>query len=138
SRPGVSKWAPALCTALALIAMSPRLLFQPILISVFFLALTVYILQRPRHTRSTRRGAATGASPLKIYWLLPVLFAFWVNLDMWWILGPATVGLYLLGQVIQRVLSPIRTGEDAPEPEQLKVLATGEDAPGQLKVLALV
>src|SRR5207302_1292235 len=79
SRPGLSKWAPALCTALALVAMSPRLLFQPTLISMLFLAITLYILQSPRH--SPAKGGAGGKSPLRGYWLLPVLFVFWVNLD---------------------------------------------------------
>src|SRR5438270_580277 len=85
-----------------------------ILISFLFLAITLYILQRPGHETSPDVREAGKKSPLRIYWLLPVLFAFWVNLDGWWILGPATVALYLIGQALQQLLAPIRTGEDVP------------------------
>lgn len=122
-RPGVSLWAPAACTALALVAMSPRLLFQPALLSALFLAVTLYTLQRPRHDESSLRNLeGVGRSPLSVYWYLPLLFAFWVNLDSWWFLGPATVLLFLIGQALQQFLAPIRTGEDAPEPHQLRTL----------------
>jgi tetratricopeptide (TPR) repeat protein len=120
-RPGQSLWAPAACTALALVAMSPRLILQPTLVSVLFVVLTLFILQRPRFVSAGARRSGQ-RSPLTIYWLLPPLFLLWVNLDAWFILGPALVALYLLGQAIQQFLMPIRTGEDAPEPRQLPTL----------------
>jgi tetratricopeptide (TPR) repeat protein len=118
-RQGQSLWAPAFCTALALLAMSPRLLLQPILISLLFLALTLYILQKPRHLEADSRHAAKTRSPLAVYWLLPVLFLIWANLDIWFILGPVTVAIYFVGQCLQKLTRPVRTGEDAPEPGQL-------------------
>ncbi len=122
-RPGQSLWTPACCTALALVAMSPRLLLQPTLISLLFLALTLYLLQYPRHEEGSDRRQERGArSPLAAYWLLPPLFLLWVNLDSWFFLGPVTVGLYLLGQTLQRFTMPIRTGVDAPDPRQLSTL----------------
>src|SRR5262249_39071724 len=105
-RPGQSLWIPAACTALALLAMSPRLFLQPTCVSLLFLALTVYLLHR---------GAVRGApvallgrtfSPL---WLLPPLFALWVNLDSWFVLGPLTVALFLLGAALGRLVAPAGT-----------------------------
>jgi hypothetical protein len=123
-RPNQSLWAPAVCTAIALVAMSPRLLLQPSLVSYLFLAITLYVLQSPRH-EETPRGPTAGKSrsPLAGYWLLPPLFLLWANLDSWFLLGPATVLLFLLGQALQQFLMPIRTGPDAPEPRQLGTLA---------------
>jgi hypothetical protein len=122
-RPGQSLWAPATCTGLALVVMSTRLLLQPTLVSLVFLALTVYLLQRPRHEETAERQLdARGKSPLAVYWLLPPLFVLWVNLDQWFLLGPLTVGLYLLGQLLQQFVAAIRTGPDAPDPRQLRTL----------------
>jgi tetratricopeptide (TPR) repeat protein len=118
-RPGQSLWAPAVCTALAVVALSPRALMQPTVVSFFFLGLTLYLLQRPRQFRE-RRGQTV--APLTSYWLLPPLFALWANLDNWFLLGPAAVALYLLGEVLQKNLAPIRTGPDAPEPTEARTL----------------
>src|SRR6266576_1813987 len=50
-------WLPALCTMLAVLAMSPRLLVQPATVSYLFLALTLWLL-RPREIG----GSLTGES----------------------------------------------------------------------------
>jgi hypothetical protein len=113
-----SLWAPAACTGLAFIALSSRLNLQPALISMLLLAITLCILVRPRHIE----GQEGEPSPLRIYWLLPVLFVLWVNVDGWFILGPITVALFLLGQVLQQFFNPIRTGPEAPEPTQNSTL----------------
>jgi tetratricopeptide (TPR) repeat protein len=63
--------------------------------------------------------AARGPLWLRPIVAIPVLFALWVNLDEWFILGPFTVALYLIGEVLQKVIAPIRTGDDAPAPGQL-------------------
>src|SRR5262249_29450440 len=91
--PGQSLWIPAVCTALALLAMSPRLLFQPTCVSLLFLALTLYLLHR-----GAARGKAVSVfgrsfSPL---WLLPPLFALWVNLDGSFVRG----GAFPLGRAL--------------------------------------
>src|SRR5262245_7195928 len=71
----------AVFAALALLVASPRLLLQPMLISLLFLAVTIWLLARGR-----RRGE----------WLLPALFALWVNCDAWFILGPIVVLVFAL------------------------------------------
>jgi hypothetical protein len=61
-RPGQSLWPAALCTGLAVLVMSPRLLFQPVVVSYLFLGLTLYLLTRPSQTPAgTYRPAASGA-----------------------------------------------------------------------------
>ncbi|MFO0841277.1 MAG: hypothetical protein U0797_02615 [Gemmataceae bacterium] len=88
SRPGRSLWLPAVLAFLAVLAMSPRVLLQPGVASMLLLALTLAILARAsRDSRSV--------------WALPLVCALWVNLDAWFILGPVTILLFLLGEVIQ-------------------------------------
>src|SRR5262249_31730401 len=58
------------------------------------LGLTLYLL-----TRAEAQPAA--AAPPRSLWLLPPLFALWVNLDAWFFLGPLCVGLWLLGACLQ-------------------------------------
>jgi hypothetical protein len=86
-------WLPAVaCTALALLAMSTRLGLQPLIVSYLFLALALLFEQR-------RGGAADrGLPPLLPPWPLAVLFVFWANLDGWFVLGLAAVGLVWLGR----------------------------------------
>jgi tetratricopeptide (TPR) repeat protein len=86
-------WA-ALSAALSIVALSGRLLLQPALVSVVLLAGTLALLQRGRR----RRGE--GAGWLSAYGPICVLFALWANLDDWFLLGPLTVGLFLLGDVL--------------------------------------
>lgn len=93
SLPGKAAWIPLVCTFLAVLALSQRLLLQPAVVSMLLLALTLFLL-----TRQTR-GAA---------WLVPLVCLAWVNLDSWFLLGPATVLLFALGQLIQG-------GQQAPE-----------------------
>jgi len=110
-RPGQSLWAAAVCTAIAVVVLSRSTFLQPKCISFLLLGLTLYLLQRPEPG-----PAAKKLSLSRNIIAIPILFAFWVNLDEWFILGPITVGLFLLGELIQQFLSPIRTGEDALPP----------------------
>lgn len=74
-------WVSAGCVLLAVAAMSPRLLLQPSIASLLLLAACLGCL---------RRGGRALAA-------VPVLIAVWVNVDSWFILGPALVILYWLG-----------------------------------------
>jgi hypothetical protein len=91
-RPGQSLWIPAVCTALAVLVVSPRLLLQPTIVSYLFLGVTFWLLQR-------WEAAPTDPAARRSLWLLPLLFILWVNLDDWFLLGPLTVGLYLAALV---------------------------------------
>src|SRR5262249_44402354 len=65
-------------------------------------------------------GAQTTPSPNYFapsrLWLLPPLFALWVNLDSWFILGPFTVALFLVGEALHDYFAAAPPGPDAPEP----------------------
>jgi hypothetical protein len=122
-RPGQSLWAPAVCTGLALVAISPRLLLQPMVGSLLFLALTIYLLHVPlRSEREAVGQERITKSPLAAYWLLPALFALWVNFDSWFILGPFTVALFLLGQTLQGLLPLPGTAGSTAKPRHLGML----------------
>lgn len=87
-RVGQSLWIPAVCTALAILVVSPRLLLQSTCLSFLFLGVTVWLL------------AAVEKGQKQLWWLLPPLFALWVNCDAWFFLGPLAVALYLIGGLL--------------------------------------
>lgn len=86
-RPGSSLVLPAVVTAVALFAMSPRLLLNSTLASVGFLAATVVVLIGPRRVNPA--------------YAIPFLMASWVNFDSWFILGPLTVALVWVGERVR-------------------------------------
>jgi hypothetical protein len=90
-RPGQRLWLPAVCCLFALLALSPRLQLQSVVVSYLFLALTLALL-----TDFLRSGGTT-----RRVWLIPVLVVLWVNLDAWFFLGPLTVALFAAGCVAQ-------------------------------------
>lgn len=85
-------WLAVGCTLLGVTAASPRLLLQPAVASYLLLAATLVCL----------------ASGGRLRWVVPALIALWVNLDGWFWLGPALVGLFALG----RRLNPAATATD--------------------------
>jgi predicted Zn-dependent protease len=86
-------WVALGCVLLAVLAMAPRLLLQPFTGSLLLLAACVCGLQ-------------AGGRVLRV---VPVLVAVWVNVDAWFVLGPALVGLFWIG----RRLDPDRTRQPA-------------------------
>jgi hypothetical protein len=123
---GEKWWLWIVCVAVALLAMSTRLLLEPFLFSLLFLTLTVSLLFReapgPAQVPATKAGGPWRPSSL---WLLPLLFALWANFDVWFLLGPLTVALALLGELIQRFI-------------QVKKVPTGSYQARRLRTLALV
>jgi hypothetical protein len=88
-------WAvPAFCAALALLAMSPRLLVQPATVSYVFLAVALWLL------RDGEGVVARRPPPLLPPWPLAVLFLAWANSDGWFLLGLGVLGLLWLGRAI--------------------------------------
>jgi tetratricopeptide (TPR) repeat protein len=91
-----SGWlAPAGCTLLALLCMSPRLLLQPICLSYLFLGLTLWLLWR--ETADQRESAPSWK---RLFPLLGVL-ALWANVDNWFLLGPLLVLIVCVGDRVQ-------------------------------------
>jgi hypothetical protein len=85
-------WLPAVCSTLALLAMSTRLALQPATVSYLFLALTLWFLQ----DRKARSGQL-------LDWRLLILFVAWANMDRWFLLGLATVALVYLGRLVDAI-----------------------------------
>jgi hypothetical protein len=108
-RAGQSLWIPAACTALAILVASPRFYLQSTCLSFLFLGVTLWFL------------TAVGKSEKRL-WLLPPLFALWVNCDSWFFLGPLTVALYLVGELVQQWLSPSQEETDPARMRWLRIL----------------
>jgi tetratricopeptide (TPR) repeat protein len=81
------------CTALALLAMSTRLPLQPVTFSYLGLALALWFLRPHREVSGIERR-------ILIPWPLLVLFVVWANVDRWFVLGLAVVGLAWLGRAL--------------------------------------
>ena len=136
--PGRSLWIPAACVGLAMLALSPRLLLQPVCVSYFFLGVTCWLLQLPRRMQA-RAAAAKGPPPRRPflpYWLIPPLCLLWVNLDAWFLLGPITVALFLLGEMLQDWLAPPTL--TLPHPRGVGREGGDVPAPGERRTLILV
>jgi hypothetical protein len=103
-RPGQSLWIPAACTALAILVASPRFFLQSSCLSFLFLGVTLWLLTA---------GRSDGK---RLWWLLPPLFALWVNCDSWFFLGPLTVALYLAGGLLKRWLPSSETAHQPAAP----------------------
>ena len=75
-------WIASFAVILGVLAMSPRILLQPVVLSYLFLAVCLWCL---------RAGGK---------WLrtVPIVIAAWVNVDGWFVLGPVLVGLFWLGR----------------------------------------
>jgi tetratricopeptide (TPR) repeat protein len=95
-RRGGPGWVPAFCTALALLAMSPRLLLQPACLSCFFLGLTLWLLWRVQPDEPAGEAAATGWQVGRCLPLV-LVFALWANVDEWFWLGPLLAALFWVG-----------------------------------------
>jgi tetratricopeptide (TPR) repeat protein len=102
-------WIAAIAVSLALIAMGPRLILTPTIVSYLFTAVTLFVL-----LNSPRWPAY--ALPVS----LGVLFALWVNMDQWFFIGPTLVALFLLGEWLQQY---VPGAERRPDPARLKLLA---------------
>src|SRR5262249_50005638 len=97
-----SRWRiPVACTALALLAMSIRLLLQPATVSYVFLAVTLLLVMTEGSSVASGSAARRSESLALPPWPLWLLFVIWANLDSWFLLGLGTVALVWLGQSLE-------------------------------------
>jgi hypothetical protein len=118
-RVGQSLWIPAVCTLLAILALSPRLFLQPPCLSFLFLGLTLWLLHRPRQLRDA--GQTDERTVPLSWWFIPPLFALWSNCDAWVFVGPMLVALYFAGEVMEHYL-PLAGEEKNARPRHLFAL----------------
>jgi hypothetical protein len=107
-RDGRAGWITTACTALAVVAMSPRLQLQPVCVSYFLLGLTFWLLWRPhaekdeggRMKDELRQKPGGGLFSFILHPSSFILLAFvvWVNVDEWFLLGPLLAALFWLGE----------------------------------------
>src|SRR5262249_8887787 len=65
--------------------------------------LTLYLLERPSLVDEARAAPARAQR-----WLLVPLFALWANLDAWFLLAPALLVLYTVGEALRRPWGELR------------------------------
>jgi hypothetical protein len=124
-RPGQSLFISVLCVGLGMLAMAPRMTLQPVCVSLFFLGLTLYFLAKDgkqEPTAGTKGWRLLFTSSSRRLYVLPALCALWANLDRWFFLGPALIGLYLIGEKTQQALAPERSGPDVPDADEQRCL----------------
>lgn len=94
-----NRWFLLICLIMAVLAASSRLFVQPIVVSLFFIAVTMFIMDRaglflqPNAESSPSLPPWKGGPRESWLWYLVPLFALWANLDAWFVLGPIMVGL---------------------------------------------
>jgi len=121
-RPGFALWPWAAVAVIAILAVAPRLLLSPIVGSMFFLAVTLFLLFRmPMRANSWRFPIVIGIT----FWL-------WANIDGWFFIGPLVLGLVLIGELVQSRLLGRGEGAGATDP-----LGAIPDVPTLAKTLAI-
>ncbi|CAN5306996.1 hypothetical protein BH11PLA2_BH11PLA2_30750 [soil metagenome] len=108
-KPETSAWPWCVTLLLGVLAAAPHSGLRPMVLSAFLLALTLLILF------GVKWKAGSWRKPL----LLAGLFALWANLDGWFLLGPITVLVTLLGELLQRQLFGTIATDDAPATKDL-------------------
>ncbi len=94
-KPGQAWWPWVIASAIAVMAATPHTGLRPVIVSAFFLAVTLYVLLG----REWKTGS--WANPIA----LGVLFCIWANCDTWFFLGPLCVFLVLVGEYLQPILA---------------------------------
>jgi hypothetical protein len=120
-RAGQPLWPWVVLGTLALLSSATLLTLRPYIASVLFLAATLWLV--------FRLPSPAGS------WTLPIAigltFALWSNLDYWFILGPFTLLLLLVGELVRTRLG----GAVAPDPAD--TLAQLPDVPTLVKALVV-
>jgi hypothetical protein len=96
-RPQYPLWPWAALACVAVLAAAPYFTLRPHVVSMLFLAATLFILFRvPR-----------GANPWRVPVAVGITFWLWANCDAWFFLGPLALVLLVVGELIQaNLLSP--------------------------------
>lgn len=108
-RPGGALWPWVAFAAAGVLAAAPFATLRPPVASMLFLSATLVLLFARPWDRGSR---GKWRHPL----ILGGLFALWANVDAWFILGPLTVGLTLVGELLHRKITggaAESAGEDA-------------------------
>ncbi|HXD87773.1 MAG TPA: hypothetical protein VN641_14865 [Urbifossiella sp.] len=103
-RPGHALWPWVVFTAIGVLAAANQFWLRPFVLSIFFLALTLWLVFRmPNRPDSWRLPIAIG-----------ITFCLWSNIDEWFFLGPATLALLTLGDFMRQRFSAGAIAADEP------------------------
>jgi hypothetical protein len=91
SRSEASRWFGLIFLVMAALAASNLILLRPIVVSLLFLSITLFVLDHAGIFALKKDEAALERA--RWLWYLPPLFALWANLDHWFILGPLLLAL---------------------------------------------
>jgi hypothetical protein len=108
-RPQYSLWPWAAVACVAVLAAAPQFQLRPLVVSILFLSVTLYLLFRLPHK----------ANPQQFLIAIGVTFWLWANCDRWFFLGPLALALLVLGDLIQK--KALNAPDDPP--------AEGDDEP---------
>jgi hypothetical protein len=86
-----SRWFGLICLVMAALAASNLILLRPLVVSLLFLSITLFVLHHAGIFALKKDEAAPDRA--RWLWSLPLLFALWANLDHWFILGPLLLAL---------------------------------------------
>jgi tetratricopeptide (TPR) repeat protein len=116
-RSGQTIWPWVVATAVAVVAAAPHAQLRPLVVSGLFLAVTLYLVLG-------RDWKASAKLPLAAVGLL---FWVWASSDVWFFLGPLTILLVLVGEVVQNAVwkKAEPTDDAVAVPHLLKALAVG-------------
>jgi hypothetical protein len=118
-------WPWAAVGAVAALACAPQLMLRPLVVSLPFLAVTLFLMFRVTYRADSWRfpGLIAGT-----FWL-------WANCDQWFFLGPLALALVALGEAVQ---AKVFANPEAPAPDgEVEPLGRYPELPLLLKALAL-
>lgn len=118
-------WPWAVLAAVAALACAPQLVLRPLVVSLPFLAVTLFLLFRAKYQPNSWRfpGLIAGT-----FWL-------WANCDQWFFLGPLALALVALGEALQ---AKVFDNPEVPAPAgAAEPLGRYPELPLLLKALAL-
>ena len=105
-RSGHALWPWVVCAALGVLTAAPSATLRPVVGSMLFLAATLVVIYR----------GGCYANKWRVPGILAGLFAVWANVDAWFVLGPLTVALVLVGELLQRRLFAAADAPTADDP----------------------
>ncbi|MBL8824094.1 MAG: hypothetical protein JNJ77_16025 [Planctomycetia bacterium] len=95
----VPRFWTVLAVFLGVLVLSQRLYFRTELFSLVLLGVTLVALTKQP---GNRLAALHRLTANRWYWILPILFLLWVNLDGWFFLGLAVVIIWCIGSWLQQ------------------------------------
>lgn len=124
-RPQFPLWPWAACACVGVLAAAPQFQLRPLVMSILFLSVTLFILFRMPHK----------ADPKRFFIAIGVTFWLWANCDRWFFIGPLALVLLILGDLIQTKL--LNSPEEPPKEGEEEPLGRLPDTATLLKALGI-